>query len=675
MASQVDEKALAAWLSLMAGTVVAYRRNLNSKALAHHMQGQLSAAIQVIKLVGGKEASAQFKKIITMIGANKARGKNGMPTTAYAELMYAAKISMGRFPKPKALKTFLESTSVPEPEGKLANLILGMFTPTAERVDAKEKALDTKLAILPDTFIKSMFCPEKIPDQQQHVEELKHIIKQVTGKPGLVLTPEQRVALKEKKPNVHKRLVQVEGNITNSWKTYVRMLVRKNPAGAGKPMKIDLVLQALAKAHIDAPALKSFGRLFVGEDCRLYTSAGKRINVMPMPGSAIYWRVKGTVLPSGHVVGESYDPKKDNGIIFWYRVPGSVAKDEGKAYTEGKLQANKGNKDAKIEHARHVVPPMRDKWIALLNSKDRFQQTVGAMMEILYTYACRAGNPGNSTKGEDTFGLTTLQVNQIKPRSGGYLLTYPGKDHKLQAHQISPTNNIAKRVIAVIHRVVSGRKGDEYAWVVNGKRISNGVINVWFKKLHIPITAHNLRNIRGSNMMEKLIKDANIPKTASRADMSKIIKGLAINVGGLLGHVSGDKTTGSTAITSYILPHIMAAPFRKRKLKVPGWVPRGGGDVYPSGPGGVPSHTMPEPEMDKQPMPVQVAPLKPAAKPAQKPTAKAPGIGHNRGPSMQPLPKHVKPAAKAPPKAAPKPVKPGSPPPKWVHTPGKYDQW
>jgi hypothetical protein len=75
-------------------------------------------------------------------------------------------------------------------------------------------------------------------------------------------------------------------------------------------------------------------------------------------------------------------------------------------------------------------------------------------------------------------------------------------------------------------------------------------------------------------LMKELLEHARIPRGSTQPQVEKIVKGLAVQVGALLGHVSGEKITPMTSIKNYIVPDVIARFFEDRKLRVPGWLPK-----------------------------------------------------------------------------------------------------
>ena len=251
-----------------------------------------------------------------------------------------------------------------------------------------------------------------------------------------------------------------------------------------------------------------------------------------------------------------------------------------KVYTREQLFRNKDSRTDKIMSAIESVPQRRPRWLKDLRSPDVMRRTLAAMTELLYGHAMRIGTPGNQKGGVDTYGLSTLDLRHVRPTSdGGFILSYVGKGNQPQRHVIkadTPENQI---IIGVIKRMMRGKQRRDYLWTdPRGQRIAAGKVNAYLKSVGVPITAHKFRHVKGTMLMQNLLADARIAKSATQPQVERKVKDLAINVGKLLGHIkgAGKAPTAATAIKAYIAPIVIADFFRSRGLRVPMWLPAAG---------------------------------------------------------------------------------------------------
>jgi len=541
------------WIACLVGFSLAYRRDLDHAALAQHIKGLLVTAKPVFeKLSKGSTPTAEL--LIKSLGKGGVGDAKGMPRGNYAEYMQ----SLSRKLRPSLAK-FYQSPEIDEPQVKLAKAAISMLSPDSARVDAKDALLDKNIGILPDRLLRQMCSRSGVlehADQQKHLDELRALVKQHTGRKDTKLTPEETEALKAKNRDRFKHYNKLRKNVNDSWKEFVRVFCRER----GGLAKVSELVPAMKKAGITVHPYDGYERLKVGENGALYTTTGNEIFSIVAADSQIKWN-------------KAYDPKKDEGYVFMYKTP--MQRDFRPAYTRPFLRRNKQARYAKVLKASEVVPQRRDKWLRDLKSADSTKQILGAMVELLYMHAMRVGGLKNNTDGKTTYGLSTLRAGHVVSRGGGYVLSYPGKKGVTQKHVVDSTTPEGKRICAVIAKCLRGKRKDDFLWTDRtGERIGSGSLNAYLRKIGVPVTAHKFRHIRGTELMKKLLADAKIPKGSNQKQVEKIVKGLAVKVGALLGHVSGDKVTPGTAIKSYIVPDVLSKFFAERGMRVPAWLPK-----------------------------------------------------------------------------------------------------
>lgn len=549
--------AVESWLSCLVGVVLAYRRDVDHRALAQHLKGVAPAAKPVLDKLGGSRFVRNMNEAIAEIGAGAPKpDSHGLPRHKYAIILRNMKGGIVR----SKLAAFYTSPDIDEAQVKLAKAAIALLTPDSKTVDKKDAALDRLITVLPDRLIRQMCTKSDVlkkSDQGRHLDELRALVKSQVKRNDTKLTKEEADKLKVSKRELFKHYNQLRKNVNEAWKTFVRGFCRER----GGLAKVSELIPAMVKAGITVHPYDGYERLKVGENCALYTTAGKEIISVVAPDSKIKWN-------------KAYDPKKDEGYVFMYKTP--MMADYRPGYTREGVRKRKRQTYAKVLKAIDNVPKQRPRWLKDLKSSDAHKKLLGSMVELLYQLALRVGGMKNQTDGKATYGLTTLRVDHVKPTAaGGYTLTYAGKKGIQQKHVIVPDSPEAKAVCLVIAKCLRGKKKGDLLWTdARGERVSAGDLNSYLRRMGVSITAHKFRHVRGTELMQKLLSELKIPKGANQGAVEKLVKATAIKVGSLLGHVSGDKVTPATAIKSYIVPDVIARFFSERGMRVPQWVPK-----------------------------------------------------------------------------------------------------
>jgi hypothetical protein len=548
------------WLAFMSGLVVAYRRpDVDHKALAAHLNNLMPLAAPKFKQLG--VVKPDVITLVNMIGQGKAPGKMGMPNLAYAQ-----KLTLFRKYQKPALAKFFQSADISESQVNLAKVIMAMLVPDTLTVDRKDAIMDKKIVVVPDRMIRMMFDPPKQHNQAAHLAEATRLVQKLAGRKGSRLSQIEGKAAKEKNPELYKRYLQVNRDVTSSYTDFVRSAAR----AAGHPVLISTLIRDMAKAGIKYHGYDGIEKLYLGEDGKLYT---------PPP----YREILASVAPGSRVImNPKYDPKTDDCAVFQYQVPGSKrdANSMSSAYTRSYVIGRKNQRFDLVAKTTAKIPNMRPRWVKDLRSGDPRTRMLAAMTEMLYSQAMRIGGAKNNVDGKTTYGLSTLLVNHVNIRNGNAIITYPGKDAIQQKHVLrsdDATLPETKLVIQILQKLITGKKGTAFVWTdPTGERITSSDVNAYMRGKKLGISAHKFRHIRGSELMTKALSELKIPKNANQQQVEKLVKQEALKVGMLLGHMSGEKATSATAIKSYINPSMLVKFFADKQLRIPQWIPRGG---------------------------------------------------------------------------------------------------
>jgi hypothetical protein len=559
-----------AWLSILAGLVVAYRRpSVNGRAVAQHLIHLLPTATPTFKRL--KVNQKLYANAIRMVGANKAAGRGGMPSNPYANALLALNRDLSA--RRKDLKTFLYSRDVTKQQQQLAGLLKSLLIPDTATVGKKEINLDKKLSLLPDKMIRGWMVPQKIVNEQpQHIDEARHILRRMGTSDSLVFSVKRRQDLNEQDPKRYKRLSEVLKAAGETWKNFVRFYVRKE----GKHVRIVDLLRAMQEEKItynpfDQMVKARLGNVRIDEDGKLYTPDDHQLSCgIPPIGSKIKVNPK-----------FEHDPRT---YMFLFQVPGTKARGTLARRVDVDT-ANRGAKFDKVMKTIPLMPKIRPRWLKDLSSSDPVTRALAAMAEIAWETAMRIGSEGNKKDDAETYGLSTLLVGQVNINSDVLILTYPGKDNIPQRHVLRAKTPEHKRAIAIMNRLRQGKRKNDWLWTdQNGNRLAGPDVNAYLRSVGFPATIHKFRHIRGTMLMQDLLGTARIPKNATLPQVESHIKKLAVDVGALLGHKSGkiNPETGQkeytekamTAIKNYIVPQVLSDVFDARKMRVPDWIPK-----------------------------------------------------------------------------------------------------
>ena len=548
-----------AFLSVLIGFVVAYRRpNVSARALGAHLRQIFNDSGPVWQHLG--VGRAQIETLISAVEGGRA-SKDGAPTPNYARLLSELYLTM----RPD-LKPLYDSRSMTNEQVTLTKTAVGLLRYNPDNAAKKDAQLDAELHVLPNRAIRVMFTPPNIQPPHEALAEVKLLVKKFVGRNDVGLSVDESKAVKERDPTRYARYLKLLREVKTSYKPIVRKLVRD----AGHPVLVADVVRELTAAGFNhfpyRPFVKS--RLCVDEDGLLTTQAPyyKKLDALPTTGSEVH-------------LNPHYDARKDDSYAFQYKVPNTRNPDQWKtAKTLSVSDKRRTEKDRKVVDAIPMIPTVRPRWLTDLMSSNIQRATLGAMVETMYQVAPRPGTPGNKADGKDTYGFSTLRVGHVKRVKVGYSLTYLGKDAKKQQHVINTTSTPeGARIGKVIAHLMKDKKPSDYLWCSKGDRVTSTEINDYLKAKGWPLTGHKFRNVRGTELMMKRLSEVRLPKGATPTQVAAHVRDLALDVGKMLGHVSGDKPTAATALKSYIAPSVLHDFFKSRGIKSPKWVPKIGG--------------------------------------------------------------------------------------------------
>lgn len=276
-------------------------------------------------------------------------------------------------------------------------------------------------------------------------------------------------------------------------------------------------------------------------------------------------------VPYGVVIMNSrYDPVADN--VFVCKATTAMRK-EFRTLTMNK--ANKSKKFSTVGKFIEDEKKYRASWIEDLNAptldnRSKRKQIIACVVELIYATNSRIGGVNNATKGEPTYGMSTLQVGHLKLTANEISYNYTGKKNAEQIAHVKLTTPVAKKMHKILSELVKGKQPSDRVFTYGEKPINGEAVNTYLKSIGVPITIHKFRNAAGTKKALEIIKDSPFKKGgASQSAVEKWFKEEAIKIGELLMHRNGEKFTGSTSIASYIDPAVILTFFDDLGLRPP----------------------------------------------------------------------------------------------------------
>lgn len=191
--------------------------------------------------------------------------------------------------------------------------------------------------------------------------------------------------------------------------------------------------------------------------------------------------------------------------------------------------------------------------------KSTDEQVLAAVVELMASTAARIGGKGNATKGEPTYGLTTLLGKHVSISGNKIIFDYAGKKNASQYAVYDAKDIVSKKVLEVVRALKAKAKPDSHLFVsTKGRPITAPHIRTYIRELGIDLSPHDFRRLKGTKIAKKVFAACPFKKGAKQAEVDRWFKKELEEVGEALHHTSGgDKIVSSTAIKSYIDPSVM----------------------------------------------------------------------------------------------------------------------
>lgn len=166
-------------------------------------------------------------------------------------------------------------------------------------------------------------------------------------------------------------------------------------------------------------------------------------------------------------------------------------------YDEKHIEKRWKEKKEKLKKLEKDIEKVRKQYKEDLKSDDDRTRAIAAIVGIMDETAMRIGNEDSAKEG--TYGASTLKVKHVKGGKGKMTFDFPGKGAIEQ--NISLDNN---EIIKVIRDLMKGKKGDDFIFEIDGKKIWDRAVNRYLKPMGI--SAKDLRGFQANYLMKEMLK-------------------------------------------------------------------------------------------------------------------------------------------------------------------------
>ena len=379
---------------------------------------------------------------------------------------------------------------------------------------------------------------------EQSTQVLKKIVKSIANRDGIALSIPELKKLKEKSPELFLKYTNTFNAMLDAVRTEIqKYLISKHEHLASVT---DINKDLMSKNLEPLFHIKKYDDVLVDLNFNLYN-----VNKSKLACKLPLYRV--IVLPN-----TSYNADTDDQYVFKYQALGASVMQY--CFSDNYKKSKTTKKYANVDKLMTELPKMRKIWLSDLKSNNIAKQQFGAACEIVYHTAMRIGTKGNQTNGTPTYGLLTLKVKHVKCNNSTVKFDYIGKAGVHHTHELKEAS-----VAKVICSLVANKKPDDAVFSITPDQLNQYLVS----KLHSPVTIHKFRTLKGTKLAyEKLLKDDVCSRLKSDTEKLNYLKQVSLEIGKELGHVSGEKVTGDTALKNYIDPNIIKQYFEKCNLKM-----------------------------------------------------------------------------------------------------------
>lgn len=458
------------------------------------------------------------------------------------------------------LKVFLKAAMSDNTYPDLALTITRAFgTYLRMRSDASLKMLNSKVGFNKDSFLSKNFLGEGVDvnNHSKQSNDLKDLVKKLTGKTGDYLNPKQAQQVKEANPTGYADYYSKYKKLSGDTKQYLMDTLR----AAGKPFIRYDAFKLRCKNNGMLCTLPDGFEGYLDEVGNFY-SLNKKL-IAGKPTSKVTMNSKYNPTTDDTYVFTTPSPTKDDAIMYFYTVASK--------------NHNEKTKYAKADLLIKELPKIRKKWLKDLAKANTNVSYYACIIELIYKFAARIGTTGNMNAGQPTFGLSTIEVKHVKRQGTRFIFQYPGKKGTMQNHKLIPNDVPSRRCADIIAHEMQNKKPSDLLWTFRNKPITGAMLRNYWKKLD-PVceqaSIHKLRTAEATLLAWEIMKNSPFTKGAKQQEVEKWYKEQMLAVGKKLAHQTGNKDTSTTAIKSYIDLDTQQEFFTKLGLRIPTWLRR-----------------------------------------------------------------------------------------------------
>jgi hypothetical protein len=421
------------------------------------------------------------------------------------------------------------------------------------------KRIEKNVSVLKNSKLNAIFIPESEEGSVEEepigvaIKKLKDLAVKLNGRPDKpFFNPKELAALRLKEP----KLMSDYATYARQVNTAVKKEIFKFVRASGKELvPLTSLREHLKRLNLVNNLPTGFLTGKIDETGKMYTKEERQLDKIPF----------GSVQ-----MNPKYDPETDNTYVL-----SNVDMPTLRYRTINFNQGNKAKRHTLVKEFFKTESSSRKKWLGDLARNKSKEQILSAMVELLYQTSCRIGGKDNATKGEPTYGLTTLKVKWMKFNPSNIQFNYTGKKLAEQEHVFKTNTAESKKIKDILKELVKNKQPDDLIFTFKGKPIIRHMVNVYLKSLGIEITAHKFRQLSGTKLAMGIINKSKFKTdgSAKQSVVDKWLKDELIKVGSMLHHKTGTKVTGMTAVKSYIDPDVLAEFYDKLGLRKPRWVP------------------------------------------------------------------------------------------------------
>ena len=477
----------------------------------------------------------------------------------------------GEFTEPEAIvlgKLLKANRAKLERDNSISFEQLGLYNDCAGQMATNSmpawRRIEKNVSMLRNPKLNQIFLP---PEEQEDVgaETInvksavkamqKYVVKLLGRTDKLCILPSEMKALREDPANIP--VLKEYGVYAKAVRDVVKLEIRNYVRKSGNELLTVAEIQTyLTQKQLPNALPVGFTGGLIDESGHMYTKEGRRLER----------DLIGVVF-----MNPKYDPVADSSYVL-------LGKDVGRVKTLSMNANNKAERFGKVKTFFAKETQFRKSWLSDLKTVGSKEQIFAAMIEIMYQTSCRIGGKNNATKGEPTYGLTTLEVRHLAFLASSVEFNYAGKMAHEQLQVFKTTTADGKSVLAVLKKLVAGKSDTDMVFTFKGKPLTDSQTRVYLKTLGIEISPHYFRRLTGTKMAMGILKMCPFKKSESpkQSAVDKWVLEEFKRIGTVLHHNSGANVTGKTALKSYIDPLLMVEFYEGLGLRIPNFVPATG---------------------------------------------------------------------------------------------------